>query len=300
MAEELVPAELVGRPDAPSSDLLPRLRTLCGRREVVVRLPRPARLWWEQVLHIGSSSGSQGASQGVVTGGPLFGDARARYPYSLAERRRLDAVIDELLEQDTSRSPSTSSASRAVGCYAANVPVEAALPEFAELLAPVGKCVAERLGAVLGFAIPGSPVLYLGAGTQRTPLHFDPTENLTAVLQGAKHFRLLPPWASGQLQPRGGLLAAAVCWSSGVVPAVYSDVDAWSLPGRTDGGPASVDITVGAGEVLYLPPGWWHAVSGSPEPNVTVVFAFAPSAAKAARHAQGPRPPPSPPPPLRR
>merc|ERR1719343_1736521 len=105
--------------------------------------------------------------------------------------------------------------------------MDTALPEFGELFQSFGKEVAERLGEEFGPSVPGTPALYLGAGSQRTPLHFDPTENLTVVLQGQKHFRLFPPAASGSLEPRGGPIAAAACWMGGVIPAVYSDFDAW-------------------------------------------------------------------------
>ena len=37
----------------------------------------------------------------------------------------------------------------------------------------------------MGDAVPFTPAMYFGAGQQRTPLHFDPTENLTVALQGS-------------------------------------------------------------------------------------------------------------------
>merc|ERR1719235_1726157 len=105
-------------------------------------------------------------------------------------------------------------------CYAANLPIDFRLPELAPHLLPVIEIIekAARGSASspvpLGARIPGTPVIYLGAGMQRTPMHFDPTENLTCVLQGSKHFRLFPPWASSQLRPNGGFLAACACWFS--------------------------------------------------------------------------------------
>jgi len=198
------------------------------------------------------------------------------------DRRPLGDVVDEL-QRAGSEANENMDQQREVGIYAANVPIEHILPEFAELLRPISTGVAHHLRSAFGPQVPGTPSLYLGAGSQRTPLHFDPTENLTIVLQGTKLFRLFPPSASSQLQPRGGLLAAAACWTAGVVPAVYSDFDAWMA---TSGRPAAADVVVRAGEVLYLPPGWWHAVAGSAEPNVTVVFGYAPSEAKGARYFQ--------------
>lgn len=161
------------------------------------------------------------------------------------------------------------------GFYAANLPLQTVLPELAEHFLPMEELVLGRYGPAFGQPpVPGTPVLYLGAGRQRTPLHFDPTENLTAMLQGSKRFRLFPPAASLQLQPRGGALAAFICWLRGVVPAVYSDIDVWGLSPLEL--PRFVDVVLDPGEVLYLPAAWWHAVEGSPEPNASLVFGFAP------------------------
>eukprot|EP00747_Dinoflagellata_sp_TGD_P210150 gnl/TRDRNA2_/TRDRNA2_83467_c0_seq1.p1 gnl/TRDRNA2_/TRDRNA2_83467_c0~~gnl/TRDRNA2_/TRDRNA2_83467_c0_seq1.p1 ORF type:complete len:342 (-),score=55.37 gnl/TRDRNA2_/TRDRNA2_83467_c0_seq1:57-1082(-) len=253
-------------------DWLPRLRELCGHREVMVRLPQ-------------SSEGEAAqSSRGLV-----FGDARKRSPYAHAEMRRLDTVLDELL---STAADGELSRSRPLSCYVANVPIEPQLPELHNRLAALrdfaaDKAGLDRPGTAFGEAIPGTPVLYLGAGGQQTPLHFDPTENLSVVLQGSKHFRLFPPSASTRLRPKGGTFAALVCWWAGVVPAVYSEVDAWAPMGSPEGpldggGPAPLDVVLQAGEILYLPSAWWHSVIGSPEANMTVVFGFAPCPSKGA------------------
>eukprot|EP00434_Breviolum_minutum_P023471 symbB.v1.2.020704.t2/scaffold1760.1/size102730/2 len=123
--------------------------------------------------------------------------------------------------------------------------------------------------------------MYLGAGQQRTPLHCDPTENVTLVLEGRKRIRLFPPWAAVHLQPIGGWWAAASCWLSGVVPAVYGAADPFTPSEAT---PEAMDIHLGPGDALYLPCGWWHAVVGSQEPNMAIVFGYAPSEIKGARY----------------
>lgn len=244
--------ERSGEPD--EEGLLPRMRQLCGHREVLVRLP-----------HRASATG----------GGPTFGDGAARAPYAAAERRLLGGVLDEL------------GAPGAASCYVANVSL-ATLPELAEHLQPLSREVAFLGGAAFGEAVLGTPALYAGKGGQRTPLHFDPTENLTIVLQGTKHVRLFPPSASPFLRPVGGVGATAVCWLNAVVPAVYSEADAWAP--ELARGVGAVDVELQAGDLLYLPVAWWHAVAGSDDANVTIVFGFAPSEVKGARHfAAGPR-----------
>lgn len=263
-ANGFIPLELLGGPTGSSKDLLPRLRALCGHRKVSVRLPT--------------------ANSGHAAGDALtFGDAAADSPYKKVEQWRFDAVVDELLAS----SSSASSGSRPAKIYAANLSLEAALPEIASCFHPVSAKVASLSPGTFGPVIPGTPVLYLGAGGQRTPLHFDPTENLTAVLQGQKTLRLFPPSSSEHLRPRGGRFAAAVCWVGGVVPAVYSAVDAWADEGSSlgpdKGCSRPIDIVLTTGDIVYLPAGWWHAVAGSNEPNITLVFGYAPSPAKGAQ-----------------
>eukprot|EP00928_Gymnodinium_smaydae_P093952 TRINITY_DN7834_c0_g1_i1.p1 TRINITY_DN7834_c0_g1~~TRINITY_DN7834_c0_g1_i1.p1 ORF type:complete len:343 (-),score=53.93 TRINITY_DN7834_c0_g1_i1:10-1038(-) len=229
-------------------DIIPRLREICGHRVVSVRLP---------ALSNGSSSSSER--------GATYGDAASPSPYKRSERWELSRALDSLCG----------------GCYIANVPLEGSLPELYDQLQPLVQKVDSLGGSSFGPAADGTPALYLGASGQQTPLHFDPTENLTIVLQGAKRIRLFAPSASPFLQPRGGRAAAALCWLNGVVPAVYSGLDAWSSEApRAE----AVDITLHAGDLLYIPAAWWHAVVGSEEPNVTVVFGYAPSASKGARY----------------
>ena len=45
-----------------------------------------------------------------------------------------------------------------------------------------------------------------------------------------------------------------------------------------------LDIHLQKGQALYLPAGWWHAVQGSQEPNLAVVFGYAPSELKGDRY----------------
>eukprot|EP00913_Durusdinium_trenchii_P028952 g27146.t1 len=93
--------------------------------------------------------------------------------------------------------------------YAASVPLERDLPEFAERLRPLREA--------------------------------------DWLWRGRKLIRLFPPSSSGFLKPLGGWYAAASCWMSGVVPAVYSPVDAFNLPSGT---PDPLDIHLSGGEAF--------------------------------------------------
>merc|ERR1712048_826445 len=54
---------------------------------------------------------------------------------------------------------------------------------------------------VLGAPYFEGLIMYLGAGRQVTPLHFDEQENLVFVLRGSKDFLLYPPCDSDKMYP---------------------------------------------------------------------------------------------------
>eukprot|EP00929_Paragymnodinium_shiwhaense_P119303 TRINITY_DN91199_c0_g1_i1.p1 TRINITY_DN91199_c0_g1~~TRINITY_DN91199_c0_g1_i1.p1 ORF type:complete len:335 (+),score=23.07 TRINITY_DN91199_c0_g1_i1:105-1007(+) len=243
-------------------EVLGTIRRLCGMRKVSVRLP-PRKSWLSSL-----SSSSQDAS----TAGTTFGDARASAPYSRRDQRLLRDVIDSLTELSSGREVQKGGAGHA-DCYAANVPMPLVLPELDDHFRDFGEKLSAGPGSVFEVALPGCPSLYLGAGEQRTPLHADPTENLTVVLQGSKTFRLYPPAAWPFLNPVGGTLAAMLCYYRGTVPSIYCDFDAW----RSDSeGPPCLEVQLKAGQALYLPSMWWHAVSGSLDANVSLVYGYHP------------------------
>ena len=151
------------------------------------------------------------------------------------------------------------------GMYLAGVPLSTVcetVPEF-----PIPSKLRQLV-------VPGSPLIYMGKGNQRTPLHFDPTGNLTIVVRGKKTFDLFPPSSSHLLNPIGGILEAVLSWYGGWVPAVYSryrgdEASLKLVPGR-------IQVQLEAGEALWIPPCWWHAVCGGKDPNVILVYGTRP------------------------
>jgi len=250
-------------------DWVSHIHSLCGYREVQVRLPTCR------------ADASHSSAR-------TFGDGRARAPYARSEFRRLAEVIDEIRDATVASAVGHGRdiTVRRPTCYAACLSLAHVLPELAEELRPLNELVYSQLDlAPLGPPTPGTPVLYLGGGGQRTPLHFDPTEALNVVLQGEKHFRLFSPAMSSQLHANGGSLAAAFCWLYGIVPTVYSGLDAWAPPGAgAHRLPEPLDVVIRAGDALYMPPGWWHAVAGSAEPNISIVYGFSPCSSKGAKY----------------
>ncbi|KNE56659.1 hypothetical protein AMAG_02445 [Allomyces macrogynus ATCC 38327] len=90
------------------------------------------------------------------------------------------------------------------------------------------------------------------AGTV-SPLHHDGvTRNLYAQVIGYKRFVLFPPEDAARLHPLDGIMG-----NSSPVDVLHGwDVDADPGLGETKG----VECVLGPGDLMYLPPRWWHFV----------------------------------------
>ena len=114
---------------------------------------------------------------------------------------------------------------------------------------------------------------YFGAGRQVSTLHFDPNENLLVCISGTKRLWLYPPSDARHLYP----LASADGSRAGTPPfqsfadlpahlhATFADME------RTRG---PIEVRLQAGDILYLPCGWWHCVEGGSERNMILVYWF--------------------------
>ncbi|CAK9056783.1 unnamed protein product [Durusdinium trenchii] len=126
--------------------------------------------------------------------------------------------------------------------------------------------------------------LWLGGETLST-LHFDNVENLFAQLVGEKEFLLCPP-GDTPLLADGRLRKAYATWQASegskgnferkaeglsdeavMNYAVYDVDDPPEEYAELAAQLRKTVVTVRAGEVLYLPFGWWHQVRGRPSPS---------------------------------
>ncbi|KNZ79808.1 JmjC domain-containing protein E [Termitomyces sp. J132] len=121
---------------------------------------------------------------------------------------------------------------------------------------------------------PDAVNLWIGDGRSVTSIHSDPYENIYTVLRGAKHFTLLPPtegWclnecrfphASYQRCSKTGKLFVQP--SEGVDNIRWSSVSSPHITGALPQEAHPIHITLGPGDTLYLPAGWWHHVRQLP------------------------------------
>ncbi len=102
--------------------------------------------------------------------------------------------------------------------------------------------------------------LWMGGRPTATTLHYDSNHNLLVVLRGGKQVQLLPPSATPALDARP-IYTASANHSSVEVPAQPEEL--FGAP-RMDTGPHRPWLArVEAGDVLFLPEGWWHQVDSA-------------------------------------
>lgn len=110
--------------------------------------------------------------------------------------------------------------------------------------------------------------LWMSSGGTSSSLHFDTHENLMLQIDGTKTVTLWPPSQSHltymDYHDRYGL--------SPVHPDRV-DLDKWPLFAALKGG---VVATLHAGDALFIPDGWWHAVRTHDARNVAVTWEFEP------------------------
>ncbi|MDP1915694.1 MAG: cupin-like domain-containing protein [Myxococcales bacterium] len=105
--------------------------------------------------------------------------------------------------------------------------------------------------------LDGFVYLWVGPGGTVTPLHHDTANNLFCQVRGRKRFILVDPANAELLRD---------------VISYYSFIDAERFDLRRFPYLADVDrmtITVGPGEALFIPSGWWHHVR-SLSPSISV------------------------------
>jgi hypothetical protein len=124
----------------------------------------------------------------------------------------------------------------------------------------------EDLGFMDKFLDPGAVqpngMIWIGPRGTFTPLHHDLTNNLIAQVVGRKRFKMLPASEVGRLYNDTHVFSRIYNLEDPSIDlAVYN-----RLPGAR-----AYEITLEAGEVLFMPLAWWHQVT-SETFSVTLTF----------------------------
>ena len=129
----------------------------------------------------------------------------------------------------------------------------------------------------------GEPYLWLGDGRTVGKVHFDPYDNVLAMLEGTKTFRLVPSGSLPEGHLREGELKAT--WDKnlehyrvhrGQLSESTSLVHSTT---RTLDHEQAMECTVAAGEALFVPSYWWHEVKSHPSDaglNMAINYWFPP------------------------
>jgi hypothetical protein len=108
--------------------------------------------------------------------------------------------------------------------------------------------------------------LWMGRPPTRTPLHRDPNPNLFVQLAGQKVIRLLSPKIGRGVYERAKLRAGGGGRANlrGEEMMVGDEMQALeeAVWDAQDEGAEGVEAQLSAGDGLYIPLGWWHAVRG--------------------------------------
>lgn len=105
--------------------------------------------------------------------------------------------------------------------------------------------------ACLDYIYCAKTAMWIGAGNQVTPLHYDMYDNIMFMIQGRKTWTLVSPEETPNVYPRG------------FPSAFYSQVDVENpdlrqFPAFADAHPLVVELE--RGDALFVPGGWWHHV----------------------------------------
>merc|ERR1719356_58906 len=123
-----------------------------------------------------------------------------------------------------------------------------------------------RTSQACGWGLPDSNELFVGMRGVETPLHFDERENLFFQVRGAKEIVVFPFVDYTKLYP---FPTTHPCDRQSMVGTpIYPDIQAFPRFQETVGHYA----TLQAGDLLYLPYGWWHWLRNLEHLAVSVSF----------------------------
>ncbi|CAK9029757.1 unnamed protein product [Durusdinium trenchii] len=123
-----------------------------------------------------------------------------------------------------------------------------------------------RISAECGWGLPDSNELFIGMLGAETPLHFDERENLFFQIRGLKEIVVYPFVDYPRLYP---FPTTHPCDRQSMVGSPL-DADLTAFPKFKDA--VGHFATLKAGDLLYLPYGWWHWLRNLDSMSISVSF----------------------------
>lgn len=113
--------------------------------------------------------------------------------------------------------------------------------------------------------------LWLGPSGHTEPLHFDPGDGTLMQLHGAKRVVLFPPRATPNLYPFPIAKGAIPPWVSQVT---IRRPDFERFPRLPAALSQRYEVTIGRGDIVFIPAFWWHEVTALGEDYICSVNRF--------------------------
>ncbi|KAL1500521.1 hypothetical protein AB1Y20_013177 [Prymnesium parvum] len=201
----------------------------------------PVERWGEDEYLRSAGAGRRVGVRCAEEGTSTFGDVRRRGVYNVAEVEWCE-FLDSL---DAAEQPLSTPQ-----YYAAQLRLKSVLPTLYRDTHPP-----PSLLAALGVPWRSAPSAYIGCSS-RTPIHFDLLENLFCMVRGRKRIQIWHPAHGKTLCPGGGgeLLFSNINLTT---------MDEAMHPDFVRASQLAHVVELEAGDALYLPCGWWHAISST-------------------------------------
>lgn len=161
--------------------------------------------------------------------------------------------------------------------YLGKVPLRAELPELSKEIDASDRTPMSEYGGCFGDLLPEGVFTYFGCGRNSTSVHYDCHENLMVCVCGTKRLWLYPPGDARFVYPISKDRGSSTDFSrSSILPfRAFEDLgpeDKERYPLLQHA--TVLEVTVQAGDMLYLPACWWHCVEGSDDRNVILNWWF--------------------------
>jgi [protein]-arginine 3-hydroxylase / protease len=228
-----------GRSPTELADTLAARRTPCIVTDVVDAWPAYA-LW--SFDYLSARIGSRMVKVGVARG-PVFHYGSDRYPQTQTRELPFNVAVRRIVA-----GPESGPGSERLYIMEQNDAGKSSVPDVYPELAddfqtPVA-IAAHNLRQIN---------LWVGAAGNVTPLHFDAANNFLAQIRGRKRLTLYHPAQSELLYPNGSRVNP-----SNTSQVLVQQPDLQRHPRFKDA--VAMECVLHAGEMLYLPPYWWHQV----------------------------------------